>query len=98
MEIRDLRDFLPDISPRRGFSSLCSFCGPRSFPITACPLALMGKMTWANFHYILNYPLALTAFKNSFYLSVGSATVVMLLTSVIAWITVQSKLQGSTTG
>jgi len=45
---------------------------------------LMGKMTWANFHYILNYPLALTAFKNSFYLSVGSATVVMLLTSVIA--------------
>ena len=25
MEILDLRDFLPDISPRRGFSSLCSF-------------------------------------------------------------------------
>ena len=55
---------------------------------------LMGKMTWANFHYILNYPLALTAFKNSFYLSVGSATVVMLLTSVIAWITVKTKLPG----
>ena len=54
---------------------------------------LMGKMTWANFHYILNYPLALTAFKNS-YLSVGSATVVMLLTSVIAWITVKTKLPG----
>ena len=55
---------------------------------------LMGKMTWANFHYILNYPLALTAFKNSFYLSVGSATLVMLLTSVIAWITVKTKLPG----
>ncbi len=55
---------------------------------------LMGKMTLANFHYILNYPLALTAFKNSFYLSVGSATVVMLLTSVIAWITVKTKLPG----
>ena len=55
---------------------------------------LMGKMTWANFQYILNYPLALTAFKNSFYLSVGSATVVMLLTSVIAWITVKTKLPG----
>ncbi len=55
---------------------------------------LMEKMTWANYHYILNYPLALTAFKNSFYLSVGSATLVMLLTSVIAWITVKTKLPG----
>jgi iron(III) transport system permease protein len=55
---------------------------------------LMGKMTWANYQYILNYPLALTAFKNSFYLSVGSATVVMLLTSLIAWITVKTKMPG----
>ena len=55
---------------------------------------LMAKMTWGNYQYILNYPLALTAFKNSFYLSVGSATLVMLLTSVIAWITVKTKLPG----
>jgi len=55
---------------------------------------LMQKLTFANYHYILNYPLALTAFKNSFYLSVGSATLVMLLTSVIAWITVKTKLPG----
>jgi iron(III) transport system permease protein len=55
---------------------------------------LMAKMTMANFQYILNYPLALTAFKNSFYLSVGSATVVMLLTSLIAWITVKTKMPG----
>ncbi len=55
---------------------------------------LMEKMTLANFKYILNYPLALTAFKNSFYLSVGTATLVMLLTSVIAWITVKTKLPG----
>ncbi|MGE5219599.1 MAG: ABC transporter permease [Chloroflexota bacterium] len=55
---------------------------------------LMAKMTWANYQYIINYPLALTAFKNSFYLSVGSATLVMLLTSVIAWITVKTKLPG----
>ncbi len=55
---------------------------------------LMQKMTFANYQYILNYPLALTAFKNSFYLSVGSATLVMLLTSVIAWITVKTKLPG----
>ena len=55
---------------------------------------LMNKMTLANFEYILNYPLALTAFKNSFYLSVGSATFVMLLTSMISWITVKTKLPG----
>ncbi len=55
---------------------------------------LMEKMTLANFQYILNYPLALTAFKNSFYLSVGSATLVMLLTSMISWITVKTKLPG----
>ena len=55
---------------------------------------LMQKMTLANYQYILNYPLAMTAFKNSFYLSVGSATLVMLLTSVIAWITVKTKLPG----
>lgn len=55
---------------------------------------LMGKLTLANYRYIINYPLAWTAFKNSFYLSVGSATLVMLLTSVIAWITVKSKIPG----
>ena len=55
---------------------------------------LAEKMTWGNYQYILNYPLAATAFKNSFYLSVGTATLVMLLTSVIAWITVKTKLPG----
>jgi iron(III) transport system permease protein len=55
---------------------------------------LMAKMTFANYQYIVNYPLALTALKNSFYLSVGSATLVMLLTSIIAWITVKTKLPG----
>jgi len=55
---------------------------------------LAAKMTWGNYQYILNYPLAATAFKNSFYLSVGTATLVMLLTSVIAWITVKTKLPG----
>ncbi|HTF94242.1 MAG TPA: iron ABC transporter permease [Verrucomicrobiae bacterium] len=55
---------------------------------------LMAKMTWSNYIYILNYPLAVTAFKNSFILSIGSATLVMLLTSIIAWITVKTKLPG----
>jgi len=57
-------------------------------------MELLSKLTLANYHYVLTYPLALTAFKNSFYLSVASATTVMLLTSVIAWITVKSKIPG----
>ncbi len=56
--------------------------------------ALLAKFTLDNYKYILDYPLAWTAFKNSFYLSVGSATLVMFLTSVIAWITVKSKIRG----
>jgi iron(III) transport system permease protein len=55
---------------------------------------LLGKLTLGNYRYVLAYPLAWTAFRNSFYLSVGSATLVMLLTSVIAWITVKSRLPG----
>ena len=57
-------------------------------------MELVSKLTLANYHYVLTYPLALTAFKNSFILSVSSATLVMLLTSVIAWITVKSKIPG----
>jgi iron(III) transport system permease protein len=57
-------------------------------------MELVAKLTLANYQYVLTYPLALTAFKNSFYLSVSSSTLVMLLTSVIAWITVKSKLPG----
>lgn len=55
---------------------------------------LIAKMTWDNYKYIINYPLALTAFKNSFFLSAGSATLIMLLTSVIAWITIKSQVRG----
>lgn len=55
---------------------------------------LASKMTWANYEYIINYPQAALALKNSFILSVGSATLVMVLTSVIAWVTVKTKMRG----
>jgi len=58
-------------------------------------LDLMAKVSLDNYKFILSYPLALTAFKNSFFLSVSSATLIMFLTSVIAWITVKSKIPGS---
>jgi len=56
--------------------------------------ALLEKVSLANYSFVLNYPDAVKAFKNSFILSVGSATLVMLITSVIAWISVKSKIAG----
>lgn len=55
---------------------------------------LLQRVTLEAYRYVLNYPMALQAFKNSFYLAAASATAVMLLTSVVAWITVKSKLPG----
>ncbi len=55
---------------------------------------LVQKFTLEGYRYILSYPMALTAFKNSFALAAGSATAIMLLTSIIAWITVKSKIPG----
>jgi len=55
---------------------------------------LFQRVTLDAYRYVLNSPMALVAFKNSFSLAAGSATAVMLLTSVIAWITVKSKIPG----
>ncbi len=55
---------------------------------------LLRSVTLEAYRYVLSYPMALRAFKNSFYLAAASATAVMLLTSVIAWITVKSRMPG----
>jgi iron(III) transport system permease protein len=44
--------------------------------------------------FIWNYPTLISAVGNSLWLAVGTATVVMLLTSVICWIVVKTKLPG----
>ena len=55
---------------------------------------LLDKLTFDNYRYVLSYPVAHLAFKNSFILSMGAATLTMLLTSVIAWITVRTRIPG----
>ncbi len=55
---------------------------------------LVEKMSFDSYRHILSNPLAMTAFSNSFILAVGSATLVMLMTSVIAWVTIKTKLPG----
>jgi iron(III) transport system permease protein len=55
---------------------------------------LLQRATLDAYRYVLHYPMALRAFTNSVYLAAGSATAVMLLTSIVAWITVKSRLPG----
>jgi iron(III) transport system permease protein len=52
------------------------------------------NLTFAAYHFVVTYPTLISAVGNSLLLAVGSATVVMLLTSVICWIVVKTKLPG----
>jgi len=51
-------------------------------------------LTLAPYKFILTYPNLTSAVTNSLLLGIGSATVIMLVTSVICWITVKTKLPG----
>src|SRR5574341_1347875 len=57
-------------------------------------LAGVQMFTLENFEFIFKLPKTTRAFVNSLGLSVGSATIIMLMTSVIAWITVRTRLPG----
>jgi len=52
------------------------------------------NLTLDPYRFVLNYPNLLSAVWNSLLLSFGSATVIMLITSVICWIVVKTKLPG----
>ena len=54
----------------------------------------LSRLTIRNYKFIFGYPHALVAFKNSFFLMFLTPTITMLVTSVIAWITVKSKFKG----
>jgi iron(III) transport system permease protein len=52
------------------------------------------SMTLENYRYTLTNSQSLRALKNSFMLGVGSATVVMLVMAVVAWVVVRTRLKG----
>jgi len=60
------------------------------------PIGIEGlsELTLANYQYVLDSDLTRRAFFNSTLLGVGSATIVVILISITAWITVKTKLQG----
>jgi iron(III) transport system permease protein len=52
------------------------------------------NLTFDAYRFIVTYPTLISAVGNSLMLAIGSATVVMLLTSVICWLVVKTKLPG----
>ncbi|GAB2965218.1 iron ABC transporter permease [Amycolatopsis acidiphila] len=57
-------------------------------------MSTLRSMSLANYKAVVQLPLALTALKNSFVLGIGAATVVMLLSAVVSWVVVRTKLPG----
>ena len=65
-------------------------------PFFATPsLDSLQKMTFENYQYLLGFRPFWDAMKNSLVLALMSATVAMMLTSLIAWIVYKSRLPGS---
>ncbi|WP_255950666.1 ABC transporter permease [Streptomyces odontomachi] len=61
---------------------------------TAPTRKAFASMSLANYRQVLDTPLAFTALKNSVLLGVGAATIVMALTSVVAWVVLRTKAPG----
>ncbi len=57
-------------------------------------LEALSKFSFKNYLFVFNYPTTLRAFRNSIFLMLLTATLTMLLTSVIAWIAVKSRIKG----
>jgi iron(III) transport system permease protein len=54
----------------------------------------LGNMTLDNYRYIAGHSQVTRAFRNSFVLGIGSATGVMFVMAIIAWIVVRTKIPG----
>jgi iron(III) transport system permease protein len=57
-------------------------------------LSQLTKLSFINYKKILEYPNIVRAFKNSLILSVATGVITMLLSSIIAYITIKTKIKG----
>ncbi len=57
-------------------------------------LETLSKLSFKNYLFVFSFPTTLRAFRNSIFLMLCTATLTMLLTSVIAWIAVKSRVRG----
>lgn len=70
------------------YASLTGFYSPIS-------RRALSHLTFANYNSVFSDAGTATAFKNSIILAIASATIIMLLTSVVSWIVVRSKIRGA---
>lgn len=56
-------------------------------------LSALTDLSWANYQYILTYSGIGRTVLNSIVLAIGSATIIMLLTAVISWVVVKSRVR-----
>jgi iron(III) transport system permease protein len=56
--------------------------------------AAIGRMSLDSYRAVLDYPQLAGTVRNSLVLAVGSATIVMLVSAVIAWVAVRTKVPG----
>jgi iron(III) transport system permease protein len=61
---------------------------------TAPSLEALGNLTLNSYRTVIDMPAFGTAVWNSLLLSLGAATIIMLMTSVLAWIVVRTRLPG----
>ena len=57
-------------------------------------MAALKNLTLDPYRFIVSYPTLLDSVWNSILLAVGSATLIMLLTSIVCWIVVKTKIPG----
>ena len=57
-------------------------------------LEALARLTLRNYVVAINFPKVLDAMRNSVLLGIGSATLVMMLTTVGSWVMVRTKLKG----
>ncbi len=56
--------------------------------------AALSRVTLASYRTVLDYPAFATTVRNSLFLAFATATLIMLLSAVISWIVVRTKLPG----
>ena len=61
---------------------------------TAPSIAGLANLTLDPYRFVFNHPTLVRSFWNSLLLCLGSATLIMLIASVIAWIVVKTKVPG----
>ncbi len=57
-------------------------------------LSALSSLSFKGYRFIFTYSASLRAFRNSIFLMLSTATITMLLTSIIAWIVIKSRIKG----